>query len=212
MTRVKICGHTRIEDVRASVDAGADAIGVISEVPVDTPREIPRERAADLLDAVPPLVSGVLVTMPETVEAARELVASTEPDAVQVHGTLDPDEVEALAGSIPQSVLVALDHDADLEAYAAAADGLVVDSLDEEGGGGTGRTHDWVRTAEIVESVDVPVLLAGGLTPGNVTDAVETVRPFGVDTASGVEREGGIKDHDAVERFVDRVTESRVVA
>ncbi|WEL16525.1 Phosphoribosylanthranilate isomerase [Halorhabdus sp. SVX81] len=209
---MKVCGHTRIEDVRASVRGGVDAVGVISEVPVDTPREVAPERAADLLDAVPPLVSGVLVTMPETVEDARKLVGETQPDAVQVHGTLDPDEVEELAAAIPQSVLVALDHGADLDAYADAADGLVVDSLDEAGGGGTGRTHDWDRTAELVERLDVPILLAGGLTPENVAEAVETVRPFGVDTASGVERDGGVKDHDAVEQFVDRAGEPRVVA
>jgi phosphoribosylanthranilate isomerase len=212
MTRVKVCGHTRTEDIRASVAAGVDAIGVISDVPVETPREVARERAADLLDAVPPLVSGVLVTMPETVDDAEELVAATEPDAVQVHGTLDPQEVEALTASIPQSVLVALDHDADLDAYAAVADGLVVDSLDEAGGGGTGRTHDWDRTADVVESLDIPVLLAGGLNPENVADAVETVRPFGIDVANGVERDGGIKDHDAVERFVDRTRNARVIA
>lgn len=212
MTRVKVCGHTREADVRASVAAGVDAVGVISDVPVDTPRDVPRERAADLLAAVPPLVTGVLVTMPETVAEARELVAATEPDAVQVHGTLDPDEVEELAARIPQSVLLALDHDADLAAYADTADGLVVDSLDAEGGGGTGRTHDWERTAEIVERLDIPVVLAGGLTPENVAEAVETVRPFGVDTASGVEREGGLKDHDAVAQFVERARESRVVA
>jgi len=212
MTRVKVCGHTREADIRASVTAGVDAVGVISAVPVDTPREVSRERAAELLDAVPPLVSGVLVTMPETVAEARKLVATTEPDAIQVHGTLDPDEVEALATAIPQSVLVALDHDADLDAYADAAGGLVVDSLDAEGGGGTGRTHDWERTAEVVERVDVPVVLAGGLTPENVDAAVDTVRPFGVDTASGVERDGGIKDHDALERFVDRAGNPKVVA
>ncbi|CCQ33314.1 N-anthranilate isomerase protein [Halorhabdus tiamatea SARL4B] len=212
MTRVKVCGHTREADVRASVDAGVDAIGVISDVPVETPREVSRERATELLEAVPPLVSGVLVTMSETVEAARELAAETQPDAVQIHGTLDPDEVAALAAAIPQSVLVALDHDADLDAYAAAADGLVVDSLGEAGGGGTGRTHDWDRTAEVVETLDVPILLAGGLTPENVAEAVETIQPFGVDTASGVELEGGVKDHDAVERFVDRVESDQVVA
>jgi len=212
MTRVKVCGHTRAEDVRASVAAGVDAVGVITEVPVETPREVSGERATDLLAAVPPLVTGVLVTMPETVAEARELIDATDPDAVQVHGTLDPDEVENLAASISQPVLVAIDHDADLEAYATAADGLVVDSLDAEGGGGTGRTHDWDRTAAVVDSLDVPVLLAGGLTPENVAEAVETVGPFGLDTASGVEREGGVKDHDVVARFVERATEARVAA
>lgn len=212
MTRVKVCGHTRPDDVRASVRAGVDAVGVISEVPVETPRAVSRQQAADLLAEVPPLVTGVLVTMPETVAEARDLVEAVGPDAVQVHGTLDPDAVADLAAAITQPVLVAVDHDATLEAYGAAADGLLVDSLDEAGGGGTGRTHDWERTAAVVEALTVPVLLAGGLTPENVAEAVETVGPFGVDTASGVEREGGRKDHDAVERFVERATDARVVA
>ena len=212
MTRVKVCGHTRLADVRASVTAGVEAVGVISEVPVETPRAVSRDRAVDLLDAVPPLVAGVLVTMPDTVAEARSLIDATAPDTVQVHGTLDPTAVDDLASAVPQSVLVALDHDADLDAYAQAADGLVLDTLDPAGGGGTGRTHDWERTAEVVESLDVPIILAGGLTPENVGRAIETVRPFGVDTASGVEREGGIKDHDAVQRFVERAGDERVVA
>lgn len=212
MTRVKICGHTREADVRASVRAGVDAIGVISEVPVETPREVTRDRARELLETVPPFVTGTLVTMSETVAQARNLIAATEPDAVQVHGTLQPDEIGALASSIHQSVLVALDHDADLRAYAEAADALVIDTLDEAGGGGTGRTHDWERTAALVRTLDVPVLLAGGLTPENVAEAVETVAPYGVDTASGVERSGGVKDHEAVAAFVDRATGSQVIA
>ncbi|WP_158855177.1 phosphoribosylanthranilate isomerase [Halorhabdus sp. CUG00001] len=206
MTRVKICGHTQIDDVRVSVDAGVDAVGVIADVPVETPRDVTRETATTLLAAVPPFVSGTLVTMPETVAAARDLVAATEPDAVQVHGTLDPDEVAALAASIAQPVLVAVDHDADFDAYATAADALVVDTFDADGGGGTGQTHDWERTAAAVETLDIPIVLAGGLTPENVAEAVETVAPYGVDTASGVERDGGDTDHEAVASFVDRAT------
>jgi phosphoribosylanthranilate isomerase len=212
MTRVKICGHTRVDGVRASVNAGADAVGIIVDVPVDTPRDVTRETAATLFDAVPPFVAGTLVTMPETVAAARDLVDAVEPDAVQIHGTLGPDEVAEVAAAISQPVLVALDHEADLDAYAAAADALVVDTLDADGGGGTGQTHDWERTAAVVESLDVPIVLAGGLTPENVAEAVETVAPYGVDTASGVERAGGLKDHEAVAAFVDRARSDRVVA
>lgn len=210
MTRVKVCGHRRVEDVRASISAGVDAIGVISEVPVDTPRDVSPEQATDLLAEVGPLVSGVLVTMPETVERARELVKTVRPDAVQIHATLNPDQIADLAEAIPQSVLLALDVDADLEAYAQAADALVIDSLDEKGGGGTGQTHDWEKTATLVEDLSVPVILAGGLDPGNVASAVERVHPYGVDVASGVEREGGIKDSTAVEEFVERAKRARV--
>jgi phosphoribosylanthranilate isomerase len=199
-TRTKVCGVTREVDLRAAVDAGADAVGVIADVTVDTPREVSVEQARGLLDVVPPFVTGTLVTMPANAEAAVRLVERLEPDAVQVHG-LTPDRVAALRVRAPVPVLAAVDA-ADAPRYAGAADALVVDSLDEQGGGGTGETGDWERTRDLVAALDVPVVLAGGLTPENVTEAVRTVRPFAVDVASGVEREGGVKDADAVRAFV----------
>src|SRR6056297_3051144 len=104
--RVKICGHTSSDDLAASVAAGADAVGVIADVDVETPREVTVRHAADLLAAVPPLVTGVLVTMLAAVGA----------------------------------------DDAHLADYAAAADALLVDTPTEDGGGGTGETHDWEVT------------------------------------------------------------------
>lgn len=203
-TRTKVCGITREADLETAVDAGTDAVGVIADVTVDTPREVSVERARDLLDAVPPLVTGTLVTMPENAEAAVRLVERLEPDAVQVHG-LAPERIAALRVRAPVPVLAAVDAD-DAPRYAGAADALVVDSLDAQGGGGTGETHDWERTRDLVAELDVPVVLAGGLTPENVADAVRTVRPFAVDVASGVEREGGVKDADAVRAFVRSAT------
>jgi len=202
-TRVKVCGVTRERDRDAVVAAGADAVGVICDVPVDTPREVDASTAADLVAGCPPLVTAVLVTMPDSVAEAVRLVKRVDPDAVQVHAGLSPAELDALGERIGQRVIVAVDANADdIAAYAAAADALLVDSVDESGGGGTGETHDWDRTRELVADLAVPVLLAGGLTPDNVGTAVATVDPFAVDVASGVEREGGVKDHDAVERFV----------
>jgi len=210
MMRVKVCGFTDEGDLAAAVTAGVDAVGLIAGVTVETPREIPLTEASRLAETVPPLVSTVLVTMPADAGEARDRIEQVEPDAVQVHG-IDPEAVASL-GDAPADVIAAVDPtETDLDAYAAAADALLVDSIDAEGGGGTGETHDWVRTREIVDTLDVPVVLAGGLTPDNVTDAVETVDPFAVDVASGVEREDGRKDHDAVEQFVERVTRARVV-
>jgi phosphoribosylanthranilate isomerase len=202
MTRVKICGVTREADREAVVDAGADAVGVITDVPVDTPREVSPERAAGLVGGVPPLVTSVLVTMPDSVQAAVALQREVGADALQVHATLPPEKVGGLRARVDASVVAAVDADADLAGYAAAADALLVDSTDEDGAGGTGETHDWERTRERVADLDAPVILAGGLTSENVAEAIAVVEPFAVDTASGVEREGGVKDHDAVRAFV----------
>ena len=206
MTRAKVCGLTRKDDLEVAVEAGADAVGVISEVPVETPREVSRERAAELLEAVPPLVTGVLVTMPESVEEAIDLVADVDPDAVQIHGGLEPADLEFLTNQVDADVIFAVDaEDVDaLEGYDGVADALLVDSVDEDGGGGTGETHDWERTRAATEDLEAPVILAGGLEPGNVVGAIRTVEPFAVDVASGVEAEGGIKDHEAVRTFVER--------
>jgi len=202
--RVKVCGLTNAEDREVAVAAGADAVGFVAGVTVETPREVDFDVAADLVAGVPPFVTSVLVTMPQDAATARERVQRVGPDAVQVHGA-DPDLVEGLADA-PAKVVAAVDAESDattLATFADAADAVLVDSVDDEGGGGTGETHDWERTRERVADLDAPVILAGGLTPGNVADAVAAVDPYGVDVATGVEREGGLKDHDAVRRFVD---------
>ena len=206
MTRVKLCGVTNEPDCDAVVASGADAVGVIHGVPVDTPREVDEATARSLVAGVPPLVTSVLVTMPRTVQEAVKHVEAVEPDAVQVHDGLTPAELGALDRRITQSIVAVVDAERDdIEDYADHADALLVDSVDAAGAGGTGETHDWERTREVVESLSVPVILAGGLTPENGGEAVETVRPFAVDAASGVEQSGGRKDHDAVEAFVSNV-------
>jgi phosphoribosylanthranilate isomerase len=202
MTRVKICGLTRERDRDVAVAAGADALGFVVGVPVDSPREVSPSRAHELVAGAPPFVTTVLVTMPDAVQAAVSLQERVEADVVQVHGTLDPSLLAGLRERLRADVLAAVGLGTDLEAYAGAADALLVDSLDDEGGGGTGETVDWARTRELVAGVDAPVVLAGGLTPENVAEAVAAVDPYGVDTASGVEQEGGLKSHDAVRAFV----------
>lgn len=203
MTRVKICGITREDDLRAAVAAGADAVGVVADVPVETPREVAPRRAAELVAAVPPFVTSVLVTMPEDPERTVALAETVAPDVLQVHGSPGPGDVAYLSSKTEATLLQAVAAgESDLaRRYADVADALLVDS-DEAGG--TGRTHDWSRTRDLVASLDLPVVLAGGLSPANVAEAVAAVRPFGVDVATGVESAGGHKDHDAVAAFVDR--------
>ncbi|SEW27443.1 phosphoribosylanthranilate isomerase [Halobacterium jilantaiense] len=210
MTRAKVCGLTNETDLRAAVDAGADAVGVVADVPVDTSREVDVAVAADLLASAPPLVSSVLVTMPETAERAVELAETVAPDVLQLHGDLPVGDVAFVAANTDVDVLKAVDAgDPGAARYADVVDALLVDSVGEDGGGGTGRTHDWDATREFAAGVDAPVVLAGGLTPGNVRAAVEAVDPFAVDVASGVEAAPGEKDHAAVREFVAAATDAR---
>ena len=212
MTRVKICGLTNESDLRAAADAGADAVGVVAGVPVDSSREVGVERAAALLDGAPPFVSTVLVTMPETPEVALELAGCVGPDVLQSHGNLPPGDVAYVSANVASRVVQAVDAtDPDAARYDGVADALLVDTVDGSGAGGTGRMHDWDATREFAESVESPVVLAGGLTPANVREAVDTVEPFAVDVASGVESDGGTKDHDAVREFVAAAKQRRAV-
>ncbi|TKX81100.1 phosphoribosylanthranilate isomerase [Halorubrum sp. SD626R] len=204
MARVKICGLTRGADLRAAVDAGADAVGVISEVPVDSAREVDPAKAAELLADVPPFVTATLVTMPDSAERAVELVRTTGPDALQLHGEWTADEIRYVRAETERKVLLAVDADDPVRAeeFDAVADALVIDSTDDSGAGGTGETHDWAKTGELAARLTSPVVLAGGLTADNVAEAVRVADPFAVDVASGVELSDGRKDHNAVARFV----------
>jgi phosphoribosylanthranilate isomerase len=205
MIRTKVCGLTREADLHAAVAAGADAVGVVVDVPVDTPREVDVARAVNVVAAAPPFVTTVLVTMPAAPDRAAELVGRVDPDAVQVHGDLPPDDLAYLRSKVPTRVMRAVDADDPETARRndGVAGALLVDSPGPDGGGGTGRTHDWEATRDLATDLDSPVVLAGGLTPDNVAEAVRTVEPFAVDVASGVEREGGVKDHDALTAFVE---------
>jgi phosphoribosylanthranilate isomerase len=204
MARVKVCGLARDADLRAAVDAGADAVGVITEVPVDSPREVEPAAAADLLADVPPFVTATLVTMPDSAERVVELVRTIGPDAVQIHGEWTPDEIRYIRAETQRKVLIAVDaaEPGRAEELDAVADALVLDSTDESGAGGTGETHDWTRAGELADRLTSPVVLAGGLTPDTVAEAIRAADPFAVDVASGVELDGGRKDHNAVARFV----------
>jgi phosphoribosylanthranilate isomerase len=204
MVRVKICGVTTEADLRAVDRAGADAVGIITDVSVDTPREVTVEDAGTLAAAAPPFLTTTLVTMPETVAEAVATADAVGADALQIHGAFDAAELREIRESVAGKVIAVVDAASPDRArsVAPAVDAVLMDSVDGAGAGGTGETHDWAATAEVAASVDAPVVLAGGLTPENVAEAVEAVRPFAVDVASGVERAPGRKDREALRRFV----------
>ena len=204
MARTKICGITNRADLQAAVEAGTDAIGIISAVDVATTREVDRGTAAELVAAVPPFVTATLVAMPDDTDHAVELVRAIQPDALQLHGTFDADDLGYIRAETGVKIIAAVDY-ADTDRAAAldgVADALLVDSTTDEGAGGTGEPHDWEATADLAETLTTPVILAGGLTPDNVAAAIRAAAPFGVDVASGVERSEGSKNHTAVATFV----------
>ena len=204
MARVKICGITRSEDLRAAVEAGADAVGVIADVTVDTPREVDLAEAAELVAEAPPFVTTTLVTMSDSPSNAVDAVRTVQPDVVQLHGEFDVDELGYLRSETGTKLVVAVDYEDDDRALEvdSAVDALLVDSATDEGAGGTGQTHDWEATRELARQLRSPVVLAGGLTPENVREAVRIAEPYAVDVASGVELTGGVKDHTALATFV----------
>lgn len=208
MTRTKICGLTRPADLRAAAAAGADAVGFITDVPVDTPRDLEPTRAAELVADAPPFLTTVLVLMPDGPERAVELANVVRPDVLQLHGEFDVDELQYVRAETDTKLVPVVDCDSEDRAheYDDVADALLVDSASDDGAGGTGETHDWERTRDLAKTLASPVVLAGGLTPENVAEAVSTVDPYAVDVASGVELTGGVKDHDAVRAFVENAT------
>ena len=206
--RVKICGITREEDLAVAVAAGADAVGFLVGVP-SSPRNLTLERAESLLRRVPVFVDSVVVTAPESIKALADVCERLKPSAIQIHGKkeFDASEVrEKVKGTrLIKTVYVTGDalNKATIEGL-KAFDAVLLDSFSKGQYGGTGRVHDWNLSRQIREAVaPLPLILAGGLKPENVKEAVRTVQPYAVDVASGVELGPAIKDHKKVRAFVE---------
>jgi phosphoribosylanthranilate isomerase len=196
--RVKVCGITTVADAEACVALGVDLIGL--NFVESSPRHVDVARARAVADAVRGRVELVGVVADRDEVALLELLGLVGLDRVQLHGHEPPELVQRLGARAFKAIRVGSAEDvAEAERY----EGLVL--VDAKVGGmlgGTGRTVDFALAAGLAAAR--PILLAGGLGPGNVAAAVQAVRPFGVDVASGVERAPGVKDLDAVASFVER--------
>ena len=197
-TRVKICGITRVEDAVAAARVGADAIGLVFYA--NSPRYVEPQQAARIVSALPPFVSTVGLFVDAPAEQIRSVSQLVRLDFRQFRG----DESPALCDGFGRPYLkaVRVRPETNLLQYASlytGASALLLDAFQEGVPGGTGHTFDWNL---IPAALDKPVILAGGLNPENVGEAVRRVRPYAVDVSGGVEQGKGIKDAARIAAFM----------
>ncbi|WP_455368677.1 phosphoribosylanthranilate isomerase [[Eubacterium] cellulosolvens] len=215
MVHVKICGITRYEDLKVAIDAGADLIGFIIGV-TSSQRNLDLAKAKELISKVHNDVSSVAVTVFKTKEEITRIYDELETDYLQIHGdfqsilkslpeTLSKERIiSAVNGRNPDALQLAIQVSDMFQT-------ILLDSTTNDGSGGTGITHDWNLSRKIREKIyPNHLILAGGLTPENVEDAIEKVRPYGVDVSTGIEKKPGIKDHKKIFDFVTRVKEMKI--
>lgn len=189
-TRVKICGITRVEDALLACELGADAIGMV--MTPTSPRCVSIEQARAIREVLPTFVDAVVLSHGLPADQVGRIIGVVRPDLVQFHGLEDAAFCEMFGVRYVKALGMA--GDVDVRASAAEharAAGFVLDGHPPGQQGGQGKTFDWSR---IPRDLGRPILLAGGLNPGNVGDAIRVVHPWAVDLASGVESAPGIKD------------------
>ena len=205
MIKVKICGITNKEDALWAVECGADAIGFIFYN--KSPRCIGADQAKAIIAALPPFVTTVGVFVNEDFNDIRDTAFLAGISAIQLHGDESPSYCNLVEGKLIKAIRVKNDKSIDiLKKY--AVDAFLLDGFDQKSFGGSGLTFDW-KLAEKAKQFG-RIILAGGLTPDNVEEAVKKVVPYGVDVSSGVEKSPGIKDKKKVREFIFRAKNSRI--
>lgn len=208
--RIKVCGIRDLSDALTCIAAGVDALGFLVGITHVAEDKIDPVKARKLIAQLPPFVNTVAVTHLTDPHEIREIVLATGADTVQLHADILLENITVLRQLLPQHKLIKCVHVSGREATETAklweplVDALLLDSRTKERLGGTGLVHDWKISREIVEQSKKPVILAGGLTPENVADAIIVVRPYAVDANSGLEDSMGQKDETKVRAFVTR--------
>lgn len=203
---VKICGITRVEDGLAAARCGAHAIGLVFHAA--SPRSVTPQRAAEIIRALPPFVTAVGLFVDAAPDEVRAATAVAPVGLLQLHGAETPEYCRQFG--LPYMKAVRVREGMDLLQYATDYhDGkaLLLDAYVEGIHGGSGTAFDW---SLIPPSLPLPIVLSGGLNPGNVTDAVRRVRPWAVDVSSGVESAKGVKDAAKIAAFMSGVRDADV--
>ena len=205
-TRAKICGITRVEDVHAVANAGCDAIGFVFYPP--SPRHVTLEQAEILIQSVPAYVQAVGLFVNSHADEIQAILNKIPLDILQFHGDETPEQCQAIAQQVGRrwykaiQVKPELDVIKTIKSYQqAGASAVLLDAWHPELKGGTGHQFDWSQFPKL----DIPLILAGGLKPENIEDAIKTTRAYAVDVSGGVESAKGIKDQQLIEHFMQGV-------
>ena len=204
--KVKICGMTNLKDVKVAVDGGVDAVGFIFYK--KSPRSVTMQAVREIVLELPPFVDSVGVFVNETAEQINKIADHCKLDRVQLHG----DESPAFCKKIRRRVIKAI-RVKDIQSLKKLSDypvsSFLLDTFSEDQYGGTGKVFDW-NLAYPAKKYG-PIILAGGLTPINVHQAIQRIQPYGVDVCSGVESQPGVKDHKKMKAFLKNVKAERKI-
>ena len=202
--KVKICGMTNLKDVKVAVDSGVDAVGFIFYK--NSPRSVTMQAVRKIVLELPPFVDSVGVFVNETAEQINKIADRCNLDRVQLHGNEDPTFCKKIRRRVIKAIRVK-----DIQSLKKLSDypvsSFLLDTFSEDQYGGTGKVFDW-NLAYPAKRYG-PIILAGGLTPNNVRQAIQRIQPYGVDVCSGVESQPGIKDHKKMQIFLKNVKPER---
>lgn len=204
--RTKICGITQQKDVKKAIECGVDAIGLVFYKP--SPRAVCSTQAMHLIDAIPPYVQVVGLFVNETRDNIQQILSCVPIDILQFHGDESPNECAQIAQAVGRRWYKAIQVKPDLDVVTqiqhyqqAGASAILLDAWHPELKGGTGQKFDWSKFPKM----NLPLILAGGLTPDNIENAIQLTQPYAVDVSGGVELSKGIKDHQKIEEFMQGV-------
>ena len=212
--RVKICGTATFADLDCAVAAGADAVGFLMGITHVTQDAVTPETAAAMVATLPPFIVPVAVTHLTKPSDLIRIVELSRCTTLQIQDVVTPDDIAEVREALPYLRIMKAVHVMDESAIATAkyfsdtADAILLDTRTADRIGGTGITHDWNISAKIVKECSCPVILAGGLTPENVTEAIIRVRPYAVDVHTGVKK-NGVRDAERTRAFVTNARTAR---
>lgn len=200
MVRVKICGITNLEDAKAAIEFGADALGFVFYK--GSPRFVTVQQARSIISKLPPFVTTVGVFVDEAPEIINSLIIDAGIDIIQLHGDERPEGCNFTRRCFKAIRIKSIDSLEPLKTFTGIVSAFLLDAYAADALGGTGQKFNWDIAVEAKQFGRI--ILAGGLTPDNVREAILHVKPYGIDVSSGVEREKGKKDHQKMKLFIER--------